>query len=345
MQLVLVPQRTAGGFYRDQRIEKEVSSAPVTLEVQALPSISVPFEGAVGKFSISAQINQSSFTTDDLMQLTLSINGSGNLGLITAPTLQLPNGMNTIAPEVKDNFTEITPDFSGSRTFTYNISVDKPGLYTIPPIEFRFFDVVDHQYKTLRTQPMNVNIAQGMGNKDETIEGRSDIIKDIRDIVTTPPTFGSGFNFVMYKWYYWLAMLLSTIAFLTFTKRRQRKINAVDKYDEKAASRVAAQRLTNARNALQTKNSRLFFEEISKAVWLYLSDRLQLPLKQLNKESLRAALKEKAIPEATAAQTLNLIAQCEMALYTPLGGQQQKETLATAADLIEALEQQFNQKK
>lgn len=342
---VLVPQLTSGGFYRDQRVEKEISSAPVIVDVQALPPTNEQFKGAVGKFGISAQINQSTYTTDDLIQLTLAINGSGNLGLISAPEIDLPAGLSTIEPEIKDNFTEITPDFSGSRTFTYNISIEKPGIYTIPPIEFTYFDAADNQYKSLKTQAMTVNVTLGIGNNEISTAENKDLVKDIHNIITHTPSADNSSSFVLYKWYYWLTMLLACLSLLFLTKNRQRKANILDKYDDKAAGKVAAQRLSNATNALQAKDSNLFFVEISKAIWLYLSDRLQIPLKHLNKESLQKALHEKNIPEQFDKQTMSIIARCEMALYTPLGGQQQKETLAETYQLIESLEHLLNQKK
>ena len=49
----------------------------------------------------------------------------------------------------------------GSRTFETLILPTAAGAYTIPPIEYSYFDPVSGIYHTVATAPLNVNVLPG----------------------------------------------------------------------------------------------------------------------------------------------------------------------------------------
>ncbi len=341
---VNVFERGNGGYY-EQRVNKELASDVVQLSVAPLPEPDAAFSNGVGSFSISSQVNQSQVSTDDVIQLVFTVNGTGNLGLITAPKLTLPPGLSVIDPEVKDNITEIIPKLEGSRQFTYNITADTAGTYNIPEIVFTYFDVGTRAYKTLKTQAFNLNVRQGSGNKPSGTRGSNTKMSDIHPIKTGTPGFNGSGSYALHKWYYWLAFSLPLLAIagMLLAGRRKGVINS-RRAPQPAANKIAEQRLSAAKNALSKQQTTLFYEEISKAIWLYLSDQLGIPLSNLNKVSVVEALRYRNFPEPTIQSTLQQIEDCELALYTPSIGQQQQQALDKAIGLIAALENQFNQK-
>ncbi len=344
---VLVKEPDFWGSYQDVRVNKEVQSKPVSISVKALPAFDGHFSGGVGQLAIAQKLNKTNYTTDDLIQLTLTINGNGNLGLIAAPSIELPQGLSTIAPEIEDEVSEIMPKLLGYRQFTYNISAEAAGDYTIPPIAFSYYDDKEQRYQTLYTAPTTIHISEGKrsvadANATEDVSG----LKDILPIKTKLPGFAAPTGFVLYEWYYWLLFLLPIIVVVFAVQNaRKKKQNAQNSPDKMAANTVAAQRLAAARAALTSGQHTAFFEETSKAIWLYLSEQLNIPLSHLKKDSLQNALSEKAIDAALIQKTLNQIEACEMALYTPLHMQEQEQVLTNAENIIAQFETYFNPKK
>lgn len=339
---VNVFERGNGGYF-EQRVNKELASDVVQLSVAPLPEPDAAFSNGVGSFTISSQVNQTQVSTDDVIQLVFTVNGTGNLGLITAPGITLPPGLSTIDPEVKDNIVEIIPKLEGSRQFTYNITADTAGTYKIPEIAFTYFDVGSKAYKTLKTQAFTLDVRQGSGNKPSGTAGNNTKMNDIHPIKTGAPGFKGSGNHALNQWYYWLAFLLPVLTITGMLFSGKRKQGRHKQAYQPAANKIAEKRLSVAKDALSKQQTTLFYEEISKAIWLYLSDQLGIPLSSLNKVSVVEALRSRSFPEPTIQSILQQIEDCELALYTPSVSQQQQQALDKAIGLIAALENQFNQ--
>lgn len=340
---VNVFEKGNGGYY-DQRVNKELQSEVVQLSVTPLPEPEGNFSNGVGSFTISSQVNQNQLSTDDVIQLVFTVNGTGNLGLITAPKITLPAGLNTIEPEVKDNIGEIIPKLEGSRQFTYNITADTAGTYSIPEIGFTYFDVGSKTYKTLKTQAFSINVRQGSGSKSSAAANKETKMGDIHPIKTGTPGFNGKGTYALQQWHYWLIFSIPLIAIAAMLFTAKRKSGTRDLIHKPAANKIAEKRLSAAREALNKQETTLFYEEISKAIWLYLSDQLGIPLSSLNKQSVLTELRARHFPEPTIQSILQQVEDCELALYTPSIGQQQQQALDKAIGLIAALENQFNQK-
>src|SRR5690606_11818194 len=102
----------------------------------------------------SSKIDKTELTTDDVANLTLTITGSGNLKLIEAPALRLPNGMDGYDPHIMDTITGRTTTISGSKIITYPVAVQTPGDYEIPSVSFSYYDPAKNAYTTLQTEPV-----------------------------------------------------------------------------------------------------------------------------------------------------------------------------------------------
>lgn len=341
---VLVKEPDFWGYYQDVRVNKEVQSRPVNVNVRPLPGFEGDFSGGVGRLSIAQGLDKEDHSTDDIIQLKVSISGTGNLGLITAPKLDLPAGLMAIAPEVTDEVTEIMPRLTGTRTFTFNISAEAAGTYTIPEIAFSYFDDSEQRYQTLRTVSVTLTITEGRGERSASAGGEIAGQSDILPIRTALPRAGTTGDWLLLQWYYWFIILaVGTIPFF-LAKFSKRKRPGADN-SVPAANTMAERRLAAARNALQQRHDTVFFEEISKALWLYLSEQLNVPMSLLKKETLRIALQERGVEEGLIAAALQQIETCEMALYTPMQVRDQELMLSNVRDLIAKFEHYFNSEK
>jgi len=173
-----------GSAYKD--IPVKLKSAPVKIQVLPLPEKEKPadYGNAVGNFTVTASIDNPSLSTDDALTYTLRINGSGNLKLIEAPKLALPNGLTTFDPQILDTITGRTTTISGSKIITYTISPNIPGDYEIPSVPFSYYNPQSNSYVTLKTQPVKVQVSKGKHYNPAVAKTKS--LTDIHPIVSAP---------------------------------------------------------------------------------------------------------------------------------------------------------------
>lgn len=325
-----------GMAYRD--IPAHVKSAPVTIQVSALPTEGKPesFTGAVGSFSISSKLSNDKLSTDDVTTLTLTISGSGNLKLFDPPRPVLPNGLDLYDPNILDTITSRSTTIAGNKIITYTIAPRRSGDYTIPPINFSWFDTKTNSYKSATTPAYKLHVTPGKGTL-ASVNGKGAIGGDIDDNL-----HAHAFHPIVLSPLYWTLYCLPLLAFvgLVFYRRRQDELTAhADEYRTRKAGNTAQKRLSLAGAMLQKGQEKSFYDELSKAIWLYLSDKLGIPISSLGKATAVQALAKRGVPDVVRNQLEQLINECELALYAPVGGSQQmQQNFSEAASVINSLE-------
>lgn len=338
--------------YQYKDVKTKLSSPPVTITVQSLPANKPPstFTGAVGQFTVQSKIDSTTLFTGNSTNFTFTIKGSGNFKLIGNPDIVFPTSLSALDPLVADTITSRTPTITGQKTFTYNLSPQTAGEYTIPSIAFSYFDPVAESYKTLHTTAIKIHVKQGNGSLVSKNTNGSVLPKDIHPNFLGKQRWKVGsFLFVASPWY-WGLYLLGLLAFIGawyFSSRKNAMEANLALWKNKKANKVAWKRLSTARKLLAKNEAHTaFYEETSKALWLYLSDKLNIPLSVLTKENIAEKLRSKNISEEQISRLHELLSECEMALYSPGGGQKQRgHTLDAAFELIGSLENELHKNK
>ena len=331
--------------YKD--VPVHLTSTPVKITVTPLPEKDKPadYGGAVGSFTITNKIDKQEMTTDDVANLTLNITGSGNLKLIEAPKLDLPNGVNTYDPVIADTITGRSTTISGSKIITYVISPHTPGDYDIPAIPFTYFNPQTGSYVTEHTQAVKLHVKPGKHYSPVQSAGNGIALKDIHDIVKQPlPQLTLNSKPMLFTPGYWSMYAFPFLAFigLVVWKKRDEELSKDTVFlRSKRANKVALQRLVTAKKLLLQENKKPFYEEISKAIWLYLSDKLSIPLSSLSRETATEAMKTRKVNDATQKSLENVIWECETALYATGGSKQMAHTYEEAIKVISDLEDEF----
>jgi hypothetical protein len=330
--------------YKD--IQVHIKSEPVKITVTQLPDKNKPsdFGGAVGKFSIAANIDKPDITTDDVANLSIKITGSGNLKLIQAPKLNLPNGLETYDPTILDTVTGRSTTISGTKMITYAITPHTPGDYQIPAVPFSYFDPQTASYVSVSTQPISIHVKPGKHYNPNVPSNNTIVLKDIHDIQKTPL---NKLSFVgrplLYTAGYWSMYGVPLFAFvgLLFWKRREEELSKdTIALRSRRANKVALKRLVTAQKLLQQNNEKPFYEEVSKAIWLYLSDKLSIPLSSLSRDTATDALTKRNVPEILQKRIDTVVSECETALYAPtMGVKQMHQTYKDAVQIISELEE------
>jgi hypothetical protein len=340
----------AFGGYNYKDVQVKLSSVPVKINVTPLPTANQPasFTGAVGNFTVDAHLDKNSLSTDDAASLTFTIKGSGNLKLIGNPKIDFPQELGVYEPQIADTITSRNPAITGSKIFTYNMNPQTPGDYVIPAIKFSYYDAASGSYKESATQPIKVHVTKGKNYNPNVVKNAA-ALTDIHDINKGTFELASASEPIANKFWYWILYAIGIgglIALLMRRKQQEMYEGNQALFKNKKANKIAWKRLAEARKLLPQQQHKAFYEEVSKAIWLYLSDKLVIPISGLSKETMEDELMAKQVPVAQVERVKRLVLECEMALYSPSGGQQQRQhTLDEAAGTIGELETVLKNKK
>ena len=81
------------------------------------------------------------------------------------------------------------------------------------------------------------------------------------------------------------------------------------------APKVAEQRLAVAQDMLAKGNRKLFYEEVSKSLFNYISDKFQMPLSEFSKSNVRERLTSLNINTLYVDNFIKILNDCEITLF------------------------------
>ena len=315
-----------GGGSMMQEVKKTVMAPAVTLHVDALPTPKPSnFSGAVGKFSLSSSLTPQALKSNDATTLRLRVSGTGNMKLMNAPEVAWPKDFERYDPKTEEK-TKIGPNGStGEVLFDYIAVPRHQGKYELPPVEFCYFDPDARAYKTLTSEDYTIDVAKGKGGSASSGSNLSKeeiemLNSDIRFIKTGTPTYQTGDSAFFGSRRYWAYYIGSLLAFIVLAVafRRYMVANAdlVGRRGRKA-SKAATKRLKVARKLMQQNDATAFYEETMKALWGYVSDKLNIPVSELSKDNVRGKLTDRNISETLITQFLTTLDDCEFARFAP----------------------------
>lgn len=330
-------------------INKKLVTPKITINVKELPEGKpANFSGGVGEFTLSSSISTQELKTNDAVTIKLVISGSGNMKLINTPEVGFPQDFEIYDPKVDNKFNLTRDGLAGSKVIEYLAIPRHAGDYTIPPIEFSYFDLKSQSYKTLKTEPYSLKVAKGEGNSDQVVanftnkEDLKVLGKDIRYIKTGETNLQPKDNYFFGTIGYYLWYIIPLVLFITFMViyRKQAIENAnVAKVRTKKANKVATKRMKNAGKLLAEKKQEAFYDEVLKALWGYISDKLNIPVSQLSKDNIEEKLNEYGVTSELVTDFINTLNECEFARYAP-GNQNEAmdKVYASTLDVISKME-------
>ena len=331
---------------------KALTSPGVTIHVSALPAGKpMGFSGGVGQFNISSAISSTDLQANEAVTLTLTIQGAGNMKLLKTPAVDWPEGFEVYDPKVTNNFRNSTSGVSGTKTIEYLAIPRAGGTYAIPPIQFSYYDTQADDYKTLTTPEYTLHIARSTNEEANAAvvnnfvqkEDIQQLGSDIRYIYANElPEFKIRkstvtFGTLAFWLCYLVPALLAALLFIIFRKKIKENAD-ITRVRYKKANKVAQRRLKTAEQLLKADNKTAFFEEIERAAWTYLSDRLSIPTAQLNKENIAQILAAKGVAEALIKDVLHVLSTAEFARYAPTSDHAMQDIYNDTTKIINQLE-------
>ncbi len=332
-------------------VKATVTSDPVIVTVNPLPSGPSDFSGAVGRFDLRSSITSTNVKENDAITLRIDVAGNGNIKLINAPKLKLPADFEVYDPKTQSNYSATADGLNGNISFEYLFLPRFAGDYTVPPVDFVYFDPIAGRYATKSSQEFKIHVAKGDGTSSKTVTSqvsKEDVKylgKDIRfikqgNIELRPKgdVFFGSFSFYMI----YLAGILGLLT-LYFLYQQQIRENAnVARVKNKKANKVALKRLKEASGHLNNGATEKFYEAVTRAFWGYLSDKMTIPVAELNKERASAELTNHKASETVVTRFIQILDTCEFARFAPGGGNEKmSEIYDEACDVMGQMEKEI----
>lgn len=291
---------------------------PLTITVKPLPEQGQPlhFSGAVGAFSIKSAIEKNTLEQQSSVRVSFTISGTGNFPLVTSPGIAWPQSFEVTEDEITENTNAYVYPLSGTKTFSFLISVKDPGKYIIPTANFSYFDPQKKAYQTVYSSPVEVTVTKKTNRLSSIL-----IPKD------ADPSAFSGFP----RHYYWFGLvvliIVSLIIYQVFFAGKRKKSTHYDNVQEPEETRRVFTKnpFASADIALMLEDRKKFYAQVQQELWDAAAEKCQVLPSALNKQNIAESLRSKSVSEEIIADFKYILNDCEWALYTP-------ET--TTADMI-----------
>ena len=154
-----------------------VSSEPLVIHVQPFPEPQKPidFNGTIGRFKITTKADKLIDTAGDNNMLEITIEGSGNFQSINCPTVQWPANTEHFDFTERSDINKLLFPANGSRTFLIPFDAKHAGTVIIPPVQFSYLDIENHQYKTIQSDSVVISVAAALAKGYDTSKLSTDI--------------------------------------------------------------------------------------------------------------------------------------------------------------------------
>ena len=335
-------------------VKKSIKAPGLTISVEPLPARPANFSGGVGRLNISAQLNKTTTKANDPVDLRVVVSGVGNLKLIKEPTVNFPKDFDKYDAKITDKTKLTSNGVEGNMIYDIMFVPRHQGKFEIPPIDFVYYDTEQNAYKTLHTQAFSIQVEKGAGNgsvSDYTGQGDVDQLnKDIRYIKLGDVRQHATDEFFFGSAGYWVALAVLFLVFVSlFVIFRQRALDNADivKMRGKKANKVATKRLRTASRLMMSGQSSAFYDEVLKALWGYVGDKLNIPVERLSRENISQRLAERGVGENTVSLFIKALDECEFERYAPgdVAGNMNKTFEAAMTAIMQIEETMKRQKK
>jgi len=309
-------------------VPKMIATLPVEINVKPLPAGAPPgFNGAVGDFSMSSSISADTVNVNDAVTYKIILQGSGNLMLTSAPEPDLPPDIEIYEPKISSNLSTSASGTSGSRIFEYVLIPRYHGEFTIPSVQYSYFDPSSGQYRTLNTgkhkfvalksdeEQEGAQVYGGVSKENVRFLG-----KDIRYIITGKPKFRAAKNILVRNsvfLYSYLGLLLLFLIIIILRREQIKRNSDIARVRNRKAAGVAARRLKRATECLKDSDTEGFYAELLKAIWGYLSDKYNIPLSELSIDTVNRILVSNKLDKDLIDELQEVIGKCEYSRYSP----------------------------
>lgn len=320
-------------FNSAQAIEKHLRTPKLNVNVRPLPAAPEGFSGGVGNFNIKGDVDTRKVKANEAITYKITVSGSGNLMLIDNPTIAFPSAFEVYDPEVATNLNKSDNGVSGSKSFEWVLIPRSEGNYSLPELQFIYFDPATNSYVTRTLPAIDIEVEKGDPNAmAHATSNKNDVKKLNNDInyIKTGDAHLRSLNDDESNWWFWLGIALigtGTIAAVAVGRRQQAMQQDVVGTRLRRATKEARRRLRKAATHLKDGNDELFYQEIYQAIWGCIADKYNIELSRLSSDTVQDCLIEKGIDNNLQQQILQTLKDVDYARFAPGDSSAKKQNI------------------
>lgn len=309
---------TAFGRMRSP-VEKTIKlqSNSASLDVRELPTPRpADFTGAVGNFKVSCVLPENQVRTNEASSVKIVVSGSGNLKGLTMPKFNFPSQFDMYDPQTVVSANPSGSTLTGKVEAEYTFVPQSVGTFKIEGTSFSYFNPASEKYEHVNIEGFNLNVAKGTASN--AVRYNHEPMRDILPIYTGEMHLSKDVAYILGGWHNVLFYVVLSVVFLfvAFLYRRTLKLRANEMLmKKKGANKIAIKRLKRAKRFLQKGLSDQFYEEMLTALWGYFSDKLSIPVSELNRDNISKELTNYGMYEADIDRIIRILDECEFARY------------------------------
>ena len=310
---------TPGSFFRSGR---NLHTSPVALDVQPLPpNAPEGFSGAVGQFTLTSAVDTTQGKVNEPLTWQVALSGWGNISGAPDPTWpEMPGWRDfesqaTVQTEVRDG------QAAGSRAYERLLVPSAAGEFTVPLMEYAYFDPLAGTYQNISTEPIPVAIAPGAAEAPPVVpltstkEAVEQIATDIRHLKPVPPQLRASDRPVTEQSIYWVAWgfpLVGAVGYFVWQRRQRYWENNLGLVRSSQARRKAKKALSHARKQEQDS-----YSAAGQILITYLSDKLDRPVAGLTHQVLADLLTQEGVNTDLAERVEVCLVSSELGRFAP----------------------------
>lgn len=335
---------TAFGRMRSP-VEKTIKlqSNSASLDVRELPTPRpADFTGAVGNFKVSCVLPENQVRTNEASSVKIVVSGSGNLKGLTMPKFNFPSQFDMYDPQTVVSANPSGSTLTGKVEAEYTFVPQSVGTFKIEGTSFSYFNPASEKYEHVNVEGFNLNVAKGTASN--AVRYNHEPMKDILPIYTGEMHLSKDVAYILGGWHNVLFYVVLSVVFLfvAFLYRRTLKLRANEMLmKKKGANKIAIKRLKRAKRFLQKGLSDQFYEEMLTALWGYFSDKLSIPVSELNRDNISKELTNYGMYEVDIDRIIRILDECEFARYAQsaaMAGISMDKVFAEAVEAIGTVE-------
>jgi hypothetical protein len=327
-------------FFRDTR-QETVMSNTLKFKVENLPSpVPQSFTGAVGNFTMNAQIKKSNVSTGEGVTISMQIEGDGDSRIVQAPAFELPDGFEQYSPSLtKDETYQQGDKILMKKEFEYILVPSIDSTFTITPV-FSYFDLGSSSYKTISSPPFTVNVIKDDDNRLPQ-NGNSQEV----DLFTKPSSdddlMSIDKGFFGSIWYFIILIGIVFSFFVVAYFKHYKKQDVFSKRESDLLTSDIVQKSISAASAYMDNNRPdLFYQEISSAIRHYIKKKFSDPKLSDDRNLVSEFLNDLGVPSKLVSDYKEIQNKCDLAKFAAVYGNM-KEILQKTQGWISEMEE-FN---
>ena len=326
-----------------EQIPKVISAGKKNILVKELPEDGKPksFNGAVGKFDLSFNLNKNELKLSESFQASVKINGKGNLKLFKPPKLIVPPNLEVYEPEYVEKVKTNLNGMNGSISEVYTIVPQIEGKFPIPIFNFSYFDPEKEKYISLNSNEYTVNVLNSpnsnfITNSNDTKKSNLNVlgaqkfsfIKLSTDLISIEKNYFWGSKRFYFLLFLPLSLLIIVIILSKIIKKFNRKLNIY----KRDASKIAKKYLITAKDKIDNKDE--FYDSLERALLNFLKIKLTLKTSDLNKLKIEKILINKEVDSKIVESLIKQLEGCEIARYSQISEVRIKDDYDNALNII-----------